>query len=86
MIAVGNSTISDGIRFTSSHGDHIDISAPGTGILSTDINGQYLVRTGTSMAAPFVSGVASLLTGYDPNLDNDDIENIIKLSADEVDV
>jgi subtilisin family serine protease len=35
------------------------------------------------MAAPHVSGVASLLKGYNPNLANDDIENIIRLSADD---
>ncbi len=35
------------------------------------------------MAAPFVSGIASLLKGYNANLYNDDIENIIRLSADD---
>jgi hypothetical protein len=35
------------------------------------------------MATPHVSGVASLLKGYNPNLANDDIENIIQLSADD---
>jgi hypothetical protein len=35
------------------------------------------------MAAPIVSGIASLLKGYNANLYNDDIENIIKLSADD---
>ncbi len=36
------------------------------------------------MASPHVSGIASLLKGYNSNLDNDDIENIIRLSADKV--
>jgi len=36
------------------------------------------------MAAPHVTGIASLLKGYNPSLFNDDIENIIKLSADDV--
>ena len=35
------------------------------------------------MAAPHVSGLASLLKGYNSNLYNDDIEHIIQLSADD---
>jgi len=35
------------------------------------------------MAAPQVSGLAALLKGYNSTLYNDDIENIIKLSADD---
>ncbi len=34
------------------------------------------------MAAPFVSGVASLLKGYNLDLANDDIEHLLELSAD----
>ncbi|HXF49452.1 MAG TPA: S8 family serine peptidase [Verrucomicrobiae bacterium] len=40
---------------------------------------------GTSMSAPFVTGLSSLLIGFRPSYSNDDIENIIKLSADDRD-
>lgn len=33
------------------------------------------------MAAPFVTGIAALLQSYDPDLDNDDVMGIIKLSG-----
>ncbi len=35
------------------------------------------------MATPVVSGIASLLRGYNSNLYNDDVQRIIQLSADD---
>lgn len=39
---------------------------------------------GTSMAAPVVSGIAALLLDVNPNLYNDDIENLIEISAEDI--
>lgn len=44
----------------------------------------YQFNAGTSMASPQVSGLASLLRGYNTNLANDNIRNILQLSADDV--
>ncbi|MCA4897457.1 MAG: S8 family serine peptidase [Bacteroidota bacterium] len=84
VIAVGASDISDRVANFSNRGNHIDVTAPGVNIMSTFTNGGYTNQSGTSMASPHVAGVASLLKGFNPSLANDDIENIIRLSADDL--
>jgi thermitase len=85
-LAVGATTIVDGVAGFSARGAHIDVSAPGVDILSTIGTNDYLPGSGTSMAAPHVSGLASLLRGFNTNLANDDIEQIIRLTADDANI
>jgi len=83
IIAVGATDQVDGVTWFSSQGQHIDVSAPGNEILSTNFNNGYIEESGTSMSTAFVSGLASLLKGFNTNLANDDIEQIIRLTADD---
>lgn len=83
LVAVGATNITDNIANFSARGQHIDVSAPGVNILSTVGNNDYANFSGTSMATPHVSGLASLLLGFNTTLANDDIEQIIRLTADD---
>ncbi|MDZ7360450.1 MAG: S8 family serine peptidase [candidate division KSB1 bacterium] len=83
IIAVGATTNIGGRSSFSNTGNHIDVSAPGSNIYSTITGNSYTYYSGTSMATPIVSGIASLLKGYNSNLYNDDIEQIIRLGVDD---
>lgn len=59
----------------------VDVFAPGVDILSTVPGNGYERDSGTSMAAPVVTGLAALLLSYYPNLTAADVKRIILASA-----
>jgi len=61
----------------SNYGDLIDVCAPGTNIYNTYFGSEYDNMSGTSMAAPMVAGVASLVYGMDENLTFDIVKTIV---------
>lgn len=58
-----------------SQGGEIDLGAPGELIWSTWKGRSYTRRTGTSMAAPFIAGIAGLMLSAQPNPSNPTIRN-----------
>lgn len=64
-----------------------DLAAPGVDILTTVPGGGYGTRTGTSLAAPFVTGAAALLMewgivrGQDPYLYGEKVKAYLRRGA-----
>lgn len=76
----------------SNFGNYIDISAPGSNILSTILNpssffggSKYVRFSGTSMAAPLVASVAGLVKAKYPNINVIDLYTRIMETADNID-
>jgi subtilisin family serine protease len=96
VIAVGASDHErpDEQAWFSSWGPEVDVVAPGVDIVSTvptELCGRnwrcisslpYSEGSGTSFAAPQVSGLAGLLLSRNPDLSNDDVRAIIKATAE----
>jgi len=76
----------------SNYGPEVDVVAPGVKIFTTDISGaagyasgNYVPDfNGTSSATPHVAGLMALILSVDPDLRSWEVEDIIKLSADEL--
>ncbi len=81
IITVANMMFDGNLDVTSNYGAaHVDIAAPGTYILST-VPGGYGFLTGTSMAAPMVTGAAALVYSCRPELGLSDLRRVILDSA-----
>jgi subtilisin family serine protease len=68
-------------RFSNFGARTVDLFAPGSDIYSTLPGGTYGRQSGTSMAAPVVTGVAALLMAYFPSLAAADVKRILLASA-----
>jgi len=61
--------------------DGVDLFAPGHQIISVHPKNQYNTGSGTSLAAPIVSGVAALVWSYYPDLTAVELKEILVRSA-----
>ncbi len=66
VVAVAGTTSSDTKASYSNYGSWVSLSAPSDNILTTQSGGGYVSTSGTSLAAPFVSGMAGLLLSLHP--------------------
>ena len=63
----------------------VHVAAPGKDILSTWLGDAYRDASGTSMAAPQISGVAALILAKEPNLSVEKLKERILKSVDKLD-
>lgn len=83
MLVVGGVDVNEDLYVASKRGSDLDVVGPAVNVFSTMNNG-YGADTGTSFAAPFAAGLASLLRGYHDSLSNDDIAGLICASARDI--
>ena len=82
VIAVGGLLFDGTLAASSNFGAaSVDIAAPGSYILSTAPGGGYAFMSGTSMAAPMVTGTAAMLYSYRTDLALSDIKHVLLASA-----
>jgi thermitase len=63
----------------------VHVAAPGKEILSTWLGGGYEEHSGTSMATPFVAGVAALVLSVEPNLSARELRERLISTVDRLD-
>ena len=71
----------DNFASFSNFGKVVDVTAPGVDILSTYNGTDYGLDSGTSMAAPHVTGIAALLKAEQPELSPSEVYNIVYEAA-----
>lgn len=63
----------------------VHVAAPGREIVSTWLGNAYREASGTSMATPYVSGIAALVIASEPNISVEKLRERIIKSADKID-
>jgi subtilisin family serine protease len=86
VISVSSINDSNYLSDYSNYGTTIDLAAPGERIYSTIPGGAYDFMSGTSMAAPIVTGVAALVWSQNPELTPKQVEESLFYTATDLGV
>jgi subtilisin family serine protease len=83
VMAVGAVDINDNLADFSNTGQGIDLVAPGVDVLSCVPNG-YQLMDGTSMASPYVAGVAAMIRSLHPEWNAATVRAQLRATADDL--
>jgi len=84
VLAISAFDHNDNKAYFTTYGHWIDVAAPGVSIYSTYFDDTYATFSGTSMAAPHVCGVAGLILSNNPAFSNEEVRQVLRVSADDV--
>ncbi len=88
VISVGSVDRYKMLSSFSSYGSDLDVVAPGSQIMSTydpeSENGGYQEQSGTSMAAPHVTGIIGLLLSYKPDLNFEEVKTLLYSTSEDL--
>jgi serine protease len=87
VLSVANVGQGDKVHASSTFGAWVDVSAPGVDIVScvSMSNFGYASYTGTSMASPYVAGLAGLVRSVFPDFTPEQVREQIRVTADTID-
>ncbi|MBM3274510.1 MAG: S8 family serine peptidase [Candidatus Sericytochromatia bacterium] len=84
VLSVGAIDSGKNLASFSNHDTSLGLVAPGVGIMSTILGKQYAKFSGTSMATPYVSGVAALVWSKHPELTADQVRDKLLSTAEKL--
>ncbi len=85
VLSVGATKSTDQIWSSSNRGYYLDVLAPGENILSlSGAPDYYETASGTSLAAPIVSGIAALVKAHFPSYNSEQIREQVRVTAENV--
>jgi thermitase len=85
VVGVAATDSTDGIPSFSNYGSpNVFVSAPGASIYSTYFNSSYATLSGTSMAAPFVTGLSAVLLSQVTTRTPTAVKNILATTSDKL--
>ncbi len=82
VISVSATDSNDNPAYFTQYGSWVDLASPGVNILSTLPNNQYTSWSGTSMATPYVAGLAGLILSKNPSLTNEQVRTVLRTGVD----
>src|SRR5450756_129380 len=86
VVAVSATDQSDALAGFSNYGSWIDLSAPGTDILTTSSGGGYGPHSGTSFSSPIAAGVGALALAVRPSLSASALVSLLEANSDDLGV
>lgn len=80
-VFVGAVDGADAVATFSTRGPFVDLTAPGVSVYTTKVGNKYGALSGTSFAAPVVSGVAALVWSVNPRFRPTTVEQILRVTS-----